>query len=258
MATVITFGIQKGGVGKSTSAGIIAYLLSKKYRVLAVDMDSQANLSTFLTGIDDLSEFVDQTILEALKFQNAKPYIRKVNDNLDIIPSDDYLATLSRYLFTEHNQKDVHPLLLLKKTLSSVEKDYDYIIIDTPPNLGEQTLNALCASNFVVVVFETSKFCYAAVPRFLETIEGVKERMNNGISIAGILCTLSDSRRNDSKGMLEIIQEEYKDLCFNTVIKRKAATGRLPIFGFVDNPELKEGIDQYNSFMEELITRVNK
>jgi chromosome partitioning protein len=254
MTKTITFGVQKGGVGKTLTSGITAFLLSQKgHKVLCIDMDSQGNLTQFMSGVDDLAEFQDQTVLEAIKEGDARPYIKTIDDTLHLLPSDDYLATLGQFLFKKFKG---NPSLALKTVLEPVYDYYDYIIIDTPPALSEQTINALGASTHVVVMFETSKFCYSAIPRFIETIDAVKDRINSNLEIAGILRTLADAKRTDSKAMSELIEESYADLVFDTIIHRRATTGRLPVYGLWDNPEAKKAFGYHNKFLKELMDRV--
>jgi len=252
MAKIISFGIQKGGSGKTTSSGITAHLLSEQYRVLAVDLDSQGNLTELLTQ-QDIYDFHGRTVLEALKERDARNYIHRIHDNLHILTAEDLLATFSRYLYTEYkgNRSTV-----LRETLDTVKDNYDYIIIDTPPALGDQTINALAASDSVVIMFETSKFCYSALERFTETVGHVQEMVNPNLKISGILRTIVDTRRSDAKAFVELIEEEYPNMTFNTIITRKAATGRLTISGFIDNPELAAATEQYKEFIKELIERV--
>jgi len=252
MAKIVSFGIQKGGAAKTTSSGIVAHLLSKHNKVLAVDLDSQGNLTELLTQ-QDIYDFHGRTVFEALKEQDARPYIHSVTDTLDIITAEDHLATFPRHLYTHHRG---NKSLVLKETLETVKDDYDYIIIDTPPALGDQTVNALAASDAVVIMFETSKFCYSALGRFIETVGHCKEMVNPDLKIAGILRTIVDTRRSDAKAFVELIDEGFPGMAFKTVITRKAATGRLTIHGFKDNPELKQALEQYEEFVKELIARV--
>lgn len=252
MAKTIVFSVQKGGSAKTTSAGIVSYLLSRSFRTLAVDLDAQGNLTELLTG-RDIYDFHGRTVLEALKDGNAKPYIHHALDNLDILTADDLLATFSRWLYTDYKG---NRSLVLQEVLRPLQASYDYIIIDTPPALGDQTINALGAADAVVVMFEPSRFCYSAIGRFLETVVHVQERVNPELKVAGILSSIIDKRRTDSKALMELLSEEYKDLIFETVITRKAATGRLSIEGFVDNPEINDAVEQYVPFVEELLKRV--
>src|SRR5699024_8810944 len=126
----------------------------------------------------------------------------------------------------------------LNQTLEPIKEAYDYIIIDTPPALSEQTTNALAASDYVIVLYESSKFCHSAVPNFMETVEYVQTDINQKLVILGLLRTLNDRRRNDAKIFNMEIAEEYPNLIFDTIITRKATTGRLPLYGFEDNDEL--------------------
>ncbi|MBU8908245.1 ParA family protein [Desertibacillus haloalkaliphilus] len=254
MTKIITVGLQKGGVSKTTTSGILSYILSQNHNVLAIDMDSQGNLSQFLSDVDDVfEEFEDQTVLEGIKSGDVRPFIHKLSDTMHLLPANDYLATISQFLYRKY---EGNPSLALKQSLQPVMDDYDYIIIDTPPSLSEQTINALSASTHVLIVTEASQFSFRAIDRFLDMVEGVKERTNPDLKELGILRTLNDSRRTDSKAIVEIIAEEYDDLCFDTIIQRRAATGRLAVYGFFDNPELSQAIKQYKNFVKEVIERV--
>lgn len=256
-AKVITVGIQKGGNGKTTTAGIIAYLLSQEgKKVLAVDMDSQGNLTDLLTQ-KDIEFFAGQTILEAFETKNVKEYIYEINDKLHILPADDYLATLARLLYTGKQWKHIpEKSFALKEILEPVIHDYDYVIIDTPPSLSEPMVNAICASDYVVVLAEGSKWAFSAIPRFLETVEFARANINQDLKVLGILRSMNDVRRADTKAFVEIIKEEWPDLCFDVVIKRKASTGRISIDGLFDNNELASALDQYKLFYKELKERV--
>jgi chromosome partitioning protein len=255
-AKIITFGISKGGASKSTSSGITAYLLSKDERVLAIDMDGQGNLTSFLTGEYDICNvFEERTVLEAIMNNDARPYIIKIKENLDLLPSNDFLATLPRRMFEKGLKLDA-----LQKALESVTEDYDWIIIDTPPSLSEQTVMPLStysnAGSYAVIMFDGSIFSYYAIPKFLEIIEGARERYNPTLKTVGILFSLVDSRSKENEVMREAIDEDYPNLKFNTIIRRKAATRRLAISGFEGNPELKTALEFYIPFVQELKKRV--
>ncbi|GMA65790.1 AAA family ATPase (plasmid) [Alicyclobacillus fastidiosus] len=266
-AKVITLGIQKGGCGKTTTTGIVAHVLTHEYnkRVLVVDMDSQGNQTEYLTRCD-IYEFDERTIFEALKEGDVRPYIVKLEDNLHLVPATDVLATFSYWLY--HDGKHIYPennamhLKALRKALEPVLNDYDYILIDTPPHIGEQTLNSLVASDYVVVMFESSKFCLSAVERFIETVEFVQgstgQELNPKLQVAGILRNLNDKRRSDMKDLVELCGDQYPDWVFESVIDRTAATGRLALTGFdqSENKELRKAIDPYHEFVKELLARV--
>jgi chromosome partitioning protein len=257
-AKIITFGISKGGSSKSTSSGITAYLLSKEVRVLAIDMDGQGNLTSFLTGEYDICNvFEERTVLEAIMNSDARPYIINIKENLDLLPSNDFLATLPRRMFERGLKLDA-----LQKALEPVMEDYDWIIIDTPPSLSEQTVMPLSTysktGSYAVVMFDGSMFSYYAIPKFLEIIEGARERYNPTLETVGILFSLVDSRSKENEVMREAIDEDYPNLKFDTIIRRKAATRRLAISGFEGNPELKTALEFYIPFVQELKKRVQQ
>lgn len=251
MTKVITFALQKGGVGKTTSSALTAHLLAEAgYNVLTIDLDSQGNLTQIISGYDDLTVFADTTLKEALEAGDLSDFIREARPGLDYVPTDDFLALIDRY--DGPNDRNS----LLKIALEPVKADYDYIIVDTPPSLSLQTLNALMASDYVVVMFETAKMAYNAIERFKATVEGVQAAGNNELEIIGILATLNDARRSDSKQYLARVREEYDDLLFDTIIKRKASVGRIPSLYLTNNPEIKDATAQHAEFVKELIERV--
>jgi chromosome partitioning protein len=252
-ATVITFSLQKGGVGKTTTCGLSSYLLSEMgYKVLTIDMDSQGNLTQLVSGYDDLEPFYQETIKEALELGDVSPFIKVASDNLHYVAADDYLVLITEYKGPTPKSN------LLKKSIEKVKDEYDFILIDTPPNLSIQTVNALIASDYVVIMFETAKFSYNAIPRFMDSITGARDNGNSNLKIAGILATLSDSRRVDSKELLELINEDYGGLVFKTTIPRRAAIGRLSVYGFFDNPEIRQASELHKDFVRELLDRVTQ
>ncbi|MCR8994630.1 ParA family protein [Brevibacillus laterosporus] len=256
MAKVITVGIQKGGSAKTTSTAIFAYILSQKgYRVLAVDMDSQGNLTQMITEIDDVYMFRDKTVLEALKELDARPFIVKMSDNLHVLPSNDFLATFANYIYSGKSLAK-NKNVIMKETLESVADDYDFILIDTPPALGEQTINSICASDYVIAMYETSKFCHSALPRFYETVISCRMSVNPNLKVLGMLRTLIDGRRTDNKYLMQLVEEEYKGICFSNIITRTASVGRISIMGFVNNTELNSALSQYVQVVDEMLDRI--
>ncbi|ART78723.1 cobyrinic acid a,c-diamide synthase (plasmid) [Sutcliffiella horikoshii] len=262
MAVTITMGIQKGGCGKSTTTGILAYLISQKgYKVLAIDMDSQGNLTELLSE-QPSNDFMGKSVLEAMQQNNVEEFIVPINGNLDLLPANNFLATFPRWIYTgkTYNGSTIpfkgNPSLILDQTLDSVRDKYDFIVIDTPPSLSEQTTNSLCASEYVVVLFECSNWCYSAIPNFMDSVNGAQEFGNRGTEVLGILRTMNDVRRSDAKAFNELIAEDYPEQIFETIITRKAPTGRLSLYGFNSNNELKSALAQYENFYEELMSRV--
>ena len=254
-AKIISFGIQKGGSSKTTTSGVVSYLLSREHKVLTIDMDSQGNLTEFLAR-RDVVDFSGRTILEAMQDKDVTNYIYKVSETLHLVAADDLLATFSRWLYSDYRHGD--RALVLRETLQPVMEEYDYIILDTPPALGDLTINSLAASDYVVAMFEASIFCYSALGRFLETCWHVRERANPNMAVAGILRGLIDARRTDNKALIAQVEEVYGEMCFDTVLRRNAAAGRLPITGFENNNELDQAVAQYEKFLKELLQRVEQ
>lgn len=263
MAKVITLGLQKGGVSKTTTAGVLSHLLSEDdYKILAVDIDSQGNLTELLTGIES-NEFINQSVFEAIAYKQPKKYIYKLNEQLDILPANNFLASFAKWIYV-HEIPNVDRKLgykgpgydQLNQTLEEIKDEYDFIIIDTPPALSEQTTNALVASDYVIVLYESSKFCHSAIPNFMETVEYIQTYINQDLDVLGILRTLNDKRRNDAKLFNMEIAKEYPNLVFETVITRKATTGRLPLYGFENNLELRDSLSQFKHFYKEFLNRL--
>jgi chromosome partitioning protein len=263
-ANILTFGIQKGGCGKTTTTGIMAYLLAKDgNRVLVCDMDSQGNTTELLTN-ETSNETIGKSILEAMYERDPLPYIQNVRENLDLLGSNNLLVTMVDYFYTGKtwDNRDIgrpsNRLNILAETLDKVKDRYDYILIDTPPALGIETMNSIFSSNHVVVLYESSKFCYSAIPNFLETVEACIGAGNTELQIAGIIRNLTDARRSDMKMFAEILADDYPELVFEEIVRRSASAGRLSLNGFDDNPELEKAVEQYKTIYKELLQRVEQ
>lgn len=269
MAYIITLGNNKGGCAKTTTTAVTAYILSEKYRVLVCDADGQGNLTECYTGKPIREYRLDGIggMLEAVKDGDPRPYILALSDTLHLLPASEIMGTFSSWVFNPKKYKG-SPNAAIKKMLDVVKDNYDYILIDTPPELGFVLANCLAASDGVVALFETGKFCYSALLTFHETCMEIslpdEERnapaVNPKLKFLGILCSMIDNRRNDNRDFLTLVREhEYLgEHCFNTVILRKAATGRLSYMGFFENPELNDAIDQFRPYVEELLENVKK
>lgn len=221
MGKVIMFGAHKGGVGKTTTSTIVAYLLSKKgYKILLVDMDPQGNATQFIGNQDDLKKYDKYSITEALAEGDVKPYIRKATKKIDFVPTTKLL---------DHINEVTEPYdFMLRDALNSVKDDYDFIIIDTPPALTSFHVKAaITASDYVVLMTETSKFSTNAIADYLSKVEEIREYLNPEVELAGIVITLSDKRTNYSKNIEEDIKYSYSEEAFETVITRLVATAQI-------------------------------
>lgn len=255
MAVKIAFGVQKGGVGKTTTAGVTAWLLAKRFKVLGIDFDSQGNLTQLLTQ-KKLSQFEDQTILEAIQQGKPESYVCNVKGNLDIIPADDYLATLPRWLYREYDRE---PVKALRNTLTKIEDQYDFVVMDLPPNLGELTTNGFIAADYVVAILQSEPFCFDAIPRFIETLEFAQEKVHPGLRLAGILITMVPARGAIDKAITNQARARYGDLVFENVINRRGRLKEFSRVGIQGNTiQDRTALQPYTLFVKELLNRVRK
>lgn len=256
MGITICFGLQKGGVGKTTTTAMTAFLLSKNHRVLAIDFDSQGNLTQMLTQ-RDIYEFAKKTVFEAIQEGNAENYIYQANDNLHLLPAEDLLALLTNRLVAMYPKDRKAQLSALKNLIMPIKGQYDYILIDLPPNVGDHTLCGLVASDFAVVIMQTEPFAYNALERYLETMELAQEMANPDLRLAGILtCLMSQQMSLDNAIRLQTL-EDYEHLVFKTVIKRRARIKEFSLEGISDKTKAdREALKPYQDFVKELLERV--
>jgi chromosome partitioning protein len=261
MAVVLSVANQKGGVSKTTTTGVLTYLLSKMdYKVLAVDMDVQSNLSELLTQ-SDVDELLLQkkakgTVFEATIIEDPEPYIlENVLPNVDLLISNDELANLTSYLYSDEYKGHISECL--KRTLDKVQDKYHFILIDTPPSLSELMTNALGASDYVLIPFDTSRYALTALDRIFKTIEKIKEHVNPEIEVLGIVPALIDQKRRDTRQVLDMMQSHpiYSKYLLRTRITNKAVLGRLSLTGFENNKEITDAMDLYLPIVEELMNR---
>jgi len=264
MGKVISIGVQKGGVGKSTTTSILAYILYKihKKNVLVIDFDGQGN-STQILSRKNLSEFEGKTILDSIINENIhdnifdlKPqYADVINKKkFDLLAADDLISTLG----SKASSLNKNVYFILKEAIKPLIDDYDFILIDQPPNLGDQTISSLVASDYAVVMLQTEPLCYNAIPRYFNLIRNIKqEKFNANLYVAGILCTMQDRRTKIDSQVINAANDEYKDFIFNTIIHRKTRIKEFSLIGIQDRiKEDKEALLQYKDFAKELIKRV--
>lgn len=218
MATSLTFGIQKGGVGKTTTAGITAWLLARNHRVLAVDMDPQGNLAQVLAGKTS-EAFEGRTVLEAMKEGKVERYLYRITDNLRLLPSGDALLGFEG------------PPETLRNLLKPIQADYEFIVIDQPPALGACTLNALGASDTAVILCQTEPMSFNAVPKYLDTLFIVKNRLHHKLFLAGILLVMLDVRSVLERAIVEKAREQYGPILLTPIVKRRSRIKEFSIFG---------------------------
>lgn len=252
MAKVITFSIQKGGAGKTTSSSITAYLLSQHYRVLAVDLDSQGNM-TYMISQRHVKNFRGRGALDAIAKGDPREYILALTDSLHLLPGSSQMVNFEHWLWTEYKG---NRSLVVKRMLDVVADNYDYIILDTPPALGSTLVSSFVASDGIIAMFETGQFCFDSLDDFEDLLNRVRRETNRDIMWLGLLPTMVDKRSAYKKEFEQMIRDRYGDLVFPTCIKTSAPIGRLAYRGFLKNPEVTKAVEQYIPFVEEMLTRV--
>jgi chromosome partitioning protein len=249
MATVYSIATQKGGTGKtSTSISVAAGLARKGKRALLIDIDAQANSSKVLLHHYqqlDKSETLYVTIIEKQPLRIHPTTI----PNLDIAPGHILLSDTDMALTTAIDHRESR----LANQLNKVKDRYDFVIIDCPPSLGWQTINALTASDSVIVVIEPGYFELDSTVQFSKTVSEVKENFNPQLAIRGYLFTKSDST-NNSKISLELLRSAYPNHVLKTVIPRNvdmknANSSKKDIFGFDPHSRAAEA---YGRLIEEV------
>ena len=227
---IIAFANQKGGVGKTTSAiNIAASLGVFGKKVLLCDFDPQAN-TTSGVGINKSSVAVSVYDVIIGREPASKAIIKTSYENLFIIPSHINLAG-AEIEFVEEDNNISERYFKFKNTISTIEDDYDYIIVDCPPSLGLLTVNALCGSDYVVVPMQCEFFALEGLYQLTHTLRHVKRLYNPKVIIAGILVTMYDGRTNLAVQLLDQLKKHFQDRIMKTLVPRTVRLGEAPSHG---------------------------
>jgi chromosome partitioning protein len=252
MGKIIAIANQKGGVGKTTtSVNLAASLGALEKKVLLIDADPQANASSGL-GIDvDAVEIGSYQVLEHTT--TAKEAIVASNaPNVDVIPAHIDLVAIEIELVDKDERE-----YMLKKAISELKSEYDYILIDCAPSLGLLTLNALTASDSVIIPIQCEYFALEGLGKLLNTIKSVQKIHNQALDIEGMLLTMFDSRLRLSNQVVEEVQKHFSDMVFETIIQRNVRLGEAPSYGesIINYDVSSKGAANYLSLAKELIKK---
>ena len=248
MAYVVSFSNQKGGVGKTTSCvNLAAYIALSGYKVLLVDLDSQANASSALGVFDKKAE---NSIYTALCTGDIRPCIVKGAD-FDFVPSSRDLTGAELELNDKEDREFV-----LKNALSAVLDDYDYIFIDCAPSINLLLVNALTASKGVIIPLQCEYFALEGMNQLLNTVRLVKKHLNPSIEIDGVLLTMS-MRNKLAKDVEKNVRSLFKSAVFDTKIPRNIRLAEAPSFAkTINNYDDKcAGALAYKALAQEFISK---
>ncbi|MDR0850741.1 MAG: AAA family ATPase [Christensenellaceae bacterium] len=252
MGKIIAFANQKGGVGKTTTCiNMAAYIAAMGKRVLIVDMDPQGN-STSGVGIDKTGKLA--TLYDAIGGEsNAEDVVKRTTvKGLDIIPSTVDLAGAEIELVQMDGREKV-----VKEILYKLRNSYDYICIDCPPSLGLLTVNALTASDAVVIPIQCEFFALEGLSQLMNTIKLVKKHLNPNLSVEGVVLTMKDSRSNLVNQVSQEIRRFFGSKVYETVIPRSVRLAEAPSHGetiMIYDPKSK-GAVAYLELSEEFLKR---
>lgn len=256
MAIKIMVSVQKGGTGKTTTTAVLAEVLAEAgSKVLVMDLDSQGNATQMLTQ-RNIYEFSGNTILEAIKEADPKKYIVQTKENLAVLPAEDMLSTFSRYIY---RSKYPNPMTVLKDAMADVEDDYDIILLDCPPNLGDLVLNAIIYADYVIIPVQLDAFGIDALDRYVQFVEEAKNEGHTQAEILGILFTMVDNRVVSEKVIADSIRRSYGGQVFRSEIKKRAKMREFALMGV--SMKRKSELDallEYQNLAEEVIERVQE
>lgn len=250
MGKIISIANQKGGVGKTTTAiNLAASLAALEYKTLLVDADPQANSTS---GIGEDPKQVKAGIYECM-VDAIDPYeciIKSEIDYLDLLPSHIDLvgAEVELVNYDEREMK-------MKASLEAIREDYDFIIIDCSPSLGLITVNALTASDSVIIPVQCEYFALEGLGKLLNTIKIIQSRLNPDLEIEGILLTMYDMRLRLSNQVVEEVTTHFKSMVFDTLIPRNIKLSESPSFGLpaISHDAESKGAISYLNLANEIV-----
>ena len=249
---VISITNQKGGVGKTTTAiNLSAWLAKKGKKVLVIDADQQGNTTSGL-GLEknDIENTIYDVMLEESSLTDVK--LKTCVEGLEVVPANISLTGAEIELIGKEERE-----YILKKDIDKIKQYYDFIIIDCPPSLNVITINALTASDTVLVPIQCEYFALEGLEQLLHTINLVKKRLNRHLELEGVVFTMFDARTNLSLQVVEEVKRSLGTNVYRTIIPRNVRLGEAPSHGLpihLYDPKSK-GSESYELLAEEVLEK---
>ena len=249
MGRMIAIGNQKGGVGKTTTTvNLGAALAFQGKKVLIIDMDSQGNATSGL-GIERAD--VKQSVYEVLvdQIEAAGAILPTSRENLWILPSTLHLAGAEIELATADHRES-----RLKQAIEPIKADYDYILVDCPPSLGQLSLNAFTASDTILIPVQCEYYALEGLSQLLNTIRLVQRTYNKNFRIEGVLLTMLDARTNLGYEVVEEVRKYFQEKVYQTIITRNVRLSEAPSYGqsVIDYDPKSRGAEMYMDLAKEV------
>ena len=255
MAKVITVTNQKGGVGKTTTSINLAFYLAKRgKKTLLIDFDPQGNATSGL-GVDkrELKKTMCDVMLGEAELKDIILLANQKNKKFYIAPTIPELANVEVQM-AEMEDK----FRILKKAIAAISKEYDFIVIDSPPSLSLLTVNGMIAANYLLLPVQTEFYALEGVAQLLESMNLVKKAMNPRLQLLGVLATMYDRRTVLSSQTLAELKRYFKDKVFETTIPRNVRLAEAPSHGVAigQYDRFSKGAKAYTALADEVLERV--
>lgn len=250
MAQVISIANQKGGVGKTTTTiNLGASIAIRGYKVLIIDTDPQGNATSGL-GIEKSS--VDQDVYNVLidEISMSKTIHHTSTQNLDIVPATIQLAGAEIEL-TSLMARETR----LKQGIDEISDQYDFILIDCPPSLGQLSINAFTASDSILIPVQSEYYAMEGLSQLLNTIRLVQKHFNKNLGVEGVLLTMLDARTNLGADVVKEVKEYFNKKVYKTIIPRITKLAEAPSFGkpITEYAPKSRGAQVYDSLAKEVL-----